>query len=418
MSSRSRHVILASFGTDGDVFPYAGLGAVLRRRGFDVTLASIPRYRALATRVGLSFEEISTKAEHDRILMHPDFWHPLKGAPLAAKWGLVLIPKQYALLAKLAAERPSVLVANPGVLAARILRERIGIPMASLVLQPGIIQSSHNPPVIWPTPLPVWAPLPIGDLYWRMVDLAGNLLLARDVNRFRHSLGVRRPVVRFFRWWMSPDRIIGLFPDWYGPIQPDWPRQIRLAGFGRFDGAAEKMTHNHDAWKTFCDAGDPPIAFTAGTGKRHAAAYFRAAVDACGRIGRRAILLTKFADQAPSPLPPTAIACHYAPFAELLPRCAALVHHGGIGTVAAAIEAGVPQLVTAISFDQPDNAARLKRLGLGQALPYVKVNAARLAERLSVVLRPEFRETCQALAQRTAGMNGFETAAGMVEELM
>src|SRR4051812_35001843 len=165
MPPLSRRVILASFGTDGDVFPYAGLGAALRRRGQDVTLASIPRYPSLATRVGLAFEEISTDEEHDRILMHPDFWHPIKGAPLAAKWGVILIPKQYAVLAKLAAERPSVLVANPGVLAARILRERTGIPMASLVLQPGIIQSSHNPPVIWPTPLPAWAPLPIGNLY-------------------------------------------------------------------------------------------------------------------------------------------------------------------------------------------------------------------------------------------------------------
>ena len=73
------------------------------------------------------------------------------------------------------------------------------------------------------------------DLGRRAVDAAGYVLIARSLNRFRSDLGLR-PVRRLFRWWLSPARVIGLFPDWYAAPQPDWPPQLRLAGFGRFDG--------------------------------------------------------------------------------------------------------------------------------------------------------------------------------------
>nr|MBA3625578.1 glycosyltransferase [Methylibium sp.] len=66
-------------------------------------------------------------------------------------------------------------------------------------------------------------------------------------------------------------------------------------------------------------------------------------------------------------------ACHvaYAPFDALLPRLATLVHHGGIGTCAEALAAGVPQIVVPFAHDQFDNAARLERLGLGVTLKAV-----------------------------------------------
>ena len=81
-----------------------------------------------------------------------------------------------------------------------------------------------------------------------------------------------------------PDLVIGLFPPWYAAPQPDWPPQLRLAGFGRFDGAQESLP---DDVRTFCQAGSPPIAFTLGTGMKHAADFFRTAVAACDTLGAR-----------------------------------------------------------------------------------------------------------------------------------
>src|SRR5262249_31774015 len=76
------------------------------------------------------------------------------------------------------------------------------------------------------------------------------------------------------------------------------------------------------------------------------------------RLGRRAVVLTPHREQVPAPLPAGALWLPYVPLAALLPRAAALVHHGGIGTTAEALRAGVPQVIVPLAYDQFDNAAR------------------------------------------------------------
>src|SRR5262249_61151165 len=114
----------------------------------------------------------------------------------------------------------------------------------------------------------------------------------------------------------------------------DWPPQIRLAGFGGFEGAKAELP---DDVRGFCQAGPPPVAFPLGTGMAHAARFFRDAVAACGAAGVRGLLLTKYPDLIPPSLPPAVRHCAFAPFRQLLPRCAAVAHHGGVGTTAAAL---------------------------------------------------------------------------------
>src|SRR5262249_6817449 len=110
------------------------------------------------------------------------------------------------------------------------------------------------------------------------------------------------PVLRrVFRWWLSPDLVIGLFPPWYAAPQPDWPPQLRLAGFGRFDGARGGLP---DDVRMFCLQEPPPIVFTLSTGMRHAADFFRTAVAACDVLGARGLLLTKYPDIIPARVPP------------------------------------------------------------------------------------------------------------------
>src|SRR5262249_54389041 len=139
-----------------------------------------------------------------------------------------------------------------------------------------------------------------------------------------------------------------------------------LAGFGRFDGSCGQDLG--DNLLDFCRAGDPPVASTLGTGMTHRSRFFQAAVTPCETLGVRGLLLTKYSDQLPKKLPSDVLHCGFAPFRRLLPPCAALVHHGGIGTTAAALETGTPQLILPLAWDQPDNAARLRRLGAGDWL--------------------------------------------------
>jgi rhamnosyltransferase subunit B len=408
------HAILVSLGTDGDVIPYVGLGARLRSRGHRVTLVANERFRAPAAGQGLGFRALVSDEEFDELLANPDFWHPIRGGPLAARWGARLLGRQYALLAEFAGDGDVVLASSPGVFAPRLVQETLGTPLATIMLQPGLIPSVSAPPVMPSFPLPRRAPRPFGALYWRLIDALGGLLIGRHLNRLRSSLGLG-PVRRVFRWWYSPERVIGLFPEWYGPPQDDWPPQTRLAGFPLFDGASGGGLPPD--LREFCRAGDPPIAFTFGTGMLHAEGLFRAALDACRELGARGIFLTRHARQLPAPLPPTVRHCEFAPFRELFPHCGAVVHHGGVGTAAKALATGTPQLILPLAWDQMDNAARVKRLGAGDWLKSKRVRGAQIAEALARLLTPEVRSRCRAVAARFGPDDALEVAARMVEEL-
>lgn len=168
-----------------------------------------------------------------------------------------MVRRQYEALAALAWQPNSVLVANPGVLAARQVQETLGVPTASLLLQPGLLPSNTAPPEMpGGLTIPAWLPHPPRRLYWLAVDAAGYALVAPSLNRVRHGLGLS-PVRRVFRWWLSPDLVIGLFPGWYAAPQPDWPPQLRLAGFGRFDGTRDIIA----SMRQELSRGPMPLAF-------------------------------------------------------------------------------------------------------------------------------------------------------------
>lgn len=408
------HVILATLGTDGDVFPHVGLAATLRARGHRVTLAAPETYRTRTEPLGIEFCSLIGVDEVNRMLADPDLWHPLRSGLMMARWGGPMIPRQYEALAALASQPGSVLVANPGVLAARLVQEKLRVPTASLLLQPGLLPSSTAPPEMpGGLTIPRWLPHPLRRMYWLGVDAAAYALLAPSLNRVRRGLGLP-PVRRVFRWWLSPDLVIGLFPEWYAAPQPDWPSQIRLAGFGRFDGVRGELPEDV---QTFCEDGPPPIAFTLGTGMTHAADFFRTAVAACDALGARGLLLTKYPDLIPTRLPPRVRHCTFAPFRQLLPRCGAVVHHGGVGTTAAALEAGCPQLILPLAWDQPDNAARVSELGVGLSLGSRRRSSEHLSDALSRLMTPAVGDRCRAVASQAAGQNGLELAATWVEEL-
>jgi UDP:flavonoid glycosyltransferase YjiC (YdhE family) len=148
----------------------------------------------------------------------------------------------------------------------------------------------------------------------------------------------------------------------------------------------------------------------------HAAGFFGAAAAACELLGARGVLLTKYPHQLPARLPPGVRHCAFAPFRHLLPLCGAIVHHGGIGTTAAALCAGIPQLILPMAWDQPDNAERVRRLGAGARLGPRHRTALHLARELARLMNPEVRARCRAVADQIGEVDGLDVAAGLVEE--
>jgi rhamnosyltransferase subunit B len=175
-------------------------------------------------------------------------------------------------------------------------------------------------------------------------------------------------------WLNSPEQVICAFPNWFAAPQPDWPPHCVTTDFPRSEGGADAALD--PLLVRFLEAGAPPIGITPGSAMAHGRPIFERALAACDALGLRAVVITPFRDQLPATLPASAMHVSYASFELLLPKLAALIHHGGIGTSAQALAAGSPQLITPWAHDQFDNASRLCRLGVARSIrPLTNTNA-------------------------------------------
>jgi UDP:flavonoid glycosyltransferase YjiC (YdhE family) len=171
-------------------------------------------------------------------------------------------------------------------------------------------------------------------------------------------------------------------------------------------------------FEAFLEAGDPPIVFTNGSDYPFAQDFFRGAAEVCRILGCRCVLLTRFPEQLPQSLPPGVHHFGFVPLGRLLARSRAIVHHGGIGTSAAALAAGLPQVVVPRINDQSDNAARLKRLGVAAVAPSRRRQLHRLQRALERVLSSdEVAANCQQWAAKMTDADPIPVACRLIEGL-
>ena len=413
-----RKFLLVTIGSHGDVHPFVGLGAKLRDRGHDVTLMASARFESLARNERLNFTPFGTVEEYHELTKNPDLWHPRKGP--AAVFGSVLdtLELVYRPIEAFARDNPDVtLIGSSLAWGARCAQEKFDLPMATVHLSPSIFRSSIEPPKLSGLFMPKWLPLWVRRATWAFGDkFVIDPMIAPRLNVFRATIGLP-PVKHVLRdWWNSPDLIIGMFPEWFGRDPGDWWSQTKLTGFPLYDErGVEPMPEKLEA---FLNGGDKPIAFTPGSAMRFGESFFAAAVDACQQLNRRGVLLTRHPEQVPSNLPSNVIHVDYAPFSELLPRCAASVHHGGIGSTAQALRAGVPQLIMTLAHDQFDNGQRVQRLGVGDVVSRGQVNGRTVAAKLRGLLEDSaVNAACRAVAKRFNGIDGLTQTCELVEHL-
>jgi UDP:flavonoid glycosyltransferase YjiC (YdhE family) len=117
-------------------------------------------------------------------------------------------------------------------------------------------------------------------------------------------------------------------------------------------------------------------------------------------------------------LPDSVFVAQYAPYPELFRRAAAVVHSGGIGTIGETLRAGVPMLIVPHSTDQPDNAARIARVGAGRVIPRGQYRAGRAVKELRRLMDgPEYRERAKKLAAQLREEDGLTGACDALERI-
>jgi UDP:flavonoid glycosyltransferase YjiC (YdhE family) len=405
------HALLVSTGTAGNVLPFVGLGAALRARGHDVTLIASGGGIDAARQEGLGHVDLDGP-EARRDLAAPDATGVSSHAFLNSLGPHAVrhMRGAYRLIAERHVPGETVIVAPGWLFGARLAQEKLGVPLATVHLQPLLFGSAHDPT----GPLaraPRWGARVVNALVERLVDWG----LAPPINAFRAELGlppVRRGVMR---WWRSPELVLGFFPAWYSAPQPDWPGQALLAGFPLYDAPRAAVSPELEE---FLARGEPPLVFTQASVLRDARDYFAAAVEVTRRLGRRAVFLTAHPAQVPRPLPPDVGHFGFVPLSRLLPRAAALVHHGGMGALGQALAAGVPQLTVPRVLDQFDNSRRLLRLGVSANVRAAAFRPAPVARMLRGLLEsPGVAARCRHYAARQREETPFATACLALERL-
>ena len=411
-------VILVPVGTTGDVLPFVAIGLRLQERGHRVVVVASGSHRALLEAAGLDRME-TVGAEADAAAFgHPNFWRPTRGLRRISE--RMIIPglrPQIAAIETRFEPGNTAIVGSTFAFGARIAAEKLHSPMVSMHLAPAAIRSLDDTPAV--ANIAGFPRLPRSAkrvLYWYFDRFVADPVLCEALNEVRREFGLA-PIRRPLREWLhSPTRIIGLFPPWFAAPAADWPPQVRLTGFPLYDGPVSRSLPP-ELVRFLLDYGEPPIVFTAGTAQSHGEDFFRAAVDACLRLGARGVLISRSDVQLPAELPESVRAFAFAPFGELLPRAKAIVHHGGIGTAAQALRAGIAQVVVPLAYDQPDNAARLERLGVASVLTQRRLNGANLASTLGALLaRPDLSSRLSDVARRFEHDSAVDDTCRLIEE--
>jgi rhamnosyltransferase subunit B len=408
--------ILTPVGSAGDVHPFVGIGRALETRGHEVVVLTAGPFREVVQRAGLIFEETVSVEEFDALSKHPDLWHPLRGMRLVLGAVGTRLRPAYERLRRLHQPGRTVLVGHSLSFFTRVFEEVHRVPSATIHLAPSIFRSDHAQPAHAPgrdgSSWPLWIKR---SLWWSIDRFMLDPTVAPALNEWRRELGLE-PVTRVFSEWIhSPQRVIGLFPDWFGNPQPDWPSAVRLTGFPLYDDSDQPSLPPSLA--RFLDDGAPPLLFTPGTANQSAARFFKAALDASQRLGRRALLLTRYNGHLPT-LPPTAHHESFVPLSHVLTRCAALVSHAGIGTLAQGLAAGVPQVTMPMGFDQPDNATRLQRLGVARWVVPSEFVGERVAAAISSLLDDSHTvANCRRWSDQIRAHNAIEETCDLLEQL-
>lgn len=423
--SGGRRIVLTAVGSLGDLHPYLAIARELARRGHRPVVATLPIFRERVEGAGLEFHPIRAATLHEP---SPEqiarVFRGTKGIEFLLK-ELILPALRTAYEDTCAISGDAdLLISHPLTMATRLVAKTRGLPWVTTQLAPMSMLSAHDPPVL---PHLGWLrrvgpPNGIWRVLFRMASRRTRPWV-REYDDLRVQLGVPDSGNPLFEGGHSPALELALFSPLFGPPQPDWPPSAVATGFPFFeqDVPADRSL---EAWLA---AGSAPVVFTLGSSAVMTPGdFFRESEAAARTLGIRALLLGAKPEgfQSPGDTPAcggdqNVFVCGYGSYARIFPRAAAVVHQGGIGTTAEALRAGRPMLVVPFGTDQPDNAARVARLGVGRFLGRRRYRAARVAKELRTLLeQPGYAQRASQVGSEIRAENGAATACDALQRLL
>jgi UDP:flavonoid glycosyltransferase YjiC (YdhE family) len=418
-------IVIPTTGSLGDVQPYVALGLGLKRAGHRVRLATHADFESLIRGRGLDFFAIedSSRALHRRDA--GERMTSTGGNPFTflRQFGRLRQPLMHGLMARTyeaCHDADAILVSGTALLIGHAVAEKLAIPMCSAYLQPmGASRFLANS--LFPH-LPAW--IPLGPLYNFLshVVVAEFLwqLLRTSINKARQEV-LDLPPLPF----LGPRAVLYDSPILHGYSSAviakprDWGENAHLTGYWFLDGGS--IWKPPAALVDFLKAGPPPICVGFGSmPNRNAEQVTELVANALTRTRQRGVLLAGWGGLAPTSKSDQIFLMDAAPHDWLFPRMKAVIHHGGAGTTAAGIRAGVPSILIPYMADQPFWGHRVFRLGVGpRPIPRQVLSVGKLADAIRMALGdPSMRQRAAALGRRVWNEDGVARAVEVVEDYL
>lgn len=414
-----KRIVIATIGSLGDLHPCVALGLELRRRGHRVMIASTEYYRNKVEELGIEFHSMRPNWDPTTQELIRQCENLRRGPEILYR--KLILPELRATYDDLisVASGADLMIASELVYAAPLVAEKLSLRWVTEILSPYSLFSSYDPSILVNAP----SLIHLRKMGWRAYRAGldfGRLATwhwSNPVRRLRRELGLRTDCDPIFRDKYSPDLVLALFSRWLAQPQPDWPRQTLQPGFVYFDRQKVESTPSTEL-SAFLAAGDAPIVFTQGsTAVHNPGDFYEVSIEAAKRLGRRAVLLG--AKKVPEGRSSQVLVLPYVPYSEIFPHAVVNVHQGGSGTTGQALRSGRPTLVVPYGWDQPDNAARIERLGTGLHLARINYSldtATRALHRL--LSESHFTTRAAKIKAEMEEENGQTLACNAIETLL
>jgi rhamnosyltransferase subunit B len=417
-TSPRMRIQFVTIGSFGDVNPFIALGLEARQRGHAVQVVGPAWFAAHVTGVGLEFAPLGEVRELGAIIRERKLMHGMRSGDRVMQMILDETPRCIAdLRAATDAFRPDVVVAHRIAFGARWVAQQRAVPYVGIDLAPLVWFSKRDPiPAMQTGPgrVNAWFARVLGPPMWRL--LRGRV--DGRLNAIRRRLGLPHERSPWERDAEVAAATLGLWSPAFRPPHGDDPVRSCITGFVFHDARADAAAPSDV--ERFLAGGTTPIVFALGsTAVFNAGDFYEVAARACERMGRRGLLLVGPNENAPKDLPGEVAAFGYAPYSTVFPRAAAVVVHGGIGSTAQGLRAGVPTLVVPFAHDQFNNGVRVHALGVGGTLPRSRVRVESMVSALRPLVEDHrVRERAQRLRSELARERGEGCALDVIESVV
>lgn len=409
--------------------PFVAIAIELKARGYEPCIAAQREFQATIEGEGVEFHPLRPGIEDIREelgLETPEIVQRATRGSIGLEFAVRRIAMPFLKRAfddmMEATAGADLVITHTSAFAGRLAAETRGLPWLSAALSPFTFMSDYDPPILSAMPaLKVLREMTNArsDMALLKFVKAASVLWTGTFQKLRAELGLPRCENPLFDGQFSSLGSLALYSPLFGAAQPDFPTRCTLTGFCFYDRQHGEPSNLTPQMQAFIDSGPAPLVFTLGSALvMEPGDFYDVSIAAARKVGRRAILLVGPGNAEAlqqKGAPADVHFADYAPHSVLFPHAAAIIHHGGIGTTAQAMRAGKPQLVVPHFGDQPDNANRVERLGIGRMVAPSAYNPTRAARALASVLNTAHLNRTTYMARQLAHEDGVAAATDAIE---